>query len=196
MSNKKIGNTALVRLARAAGVKQLGNLKLHNDEINYTIEAIIKDILIKTMYVARFSDRQTIQLKDVRFVLEEVFNMKMTVGSKVYKLCKDMTRTTKKPQKKGEKAKKVISFSDTLSECFLISPGTFDSFVRAVATDSDVDFIINEVRFSKDALTLMHFFVESEIVSYFKKARFTIMNNGRKTLLAKDLMLIKTLKTL
>jgi histone H3/H4 len=185
---KQIGETSITRLARAGGVKRIANIKVHKAEVNITLQYLIQDIIIKASYVAKFAGRVTIQLSDVRFVLDNILDTNMTIGDKAYKLCKSMPpKTTKNKQKRGEKAKKEIDFLETQSECFLIPGGTFDTIIREMSKDANID----EFRFSRDAMTLIHFFVESKLVSYFNTGRMMAMNNKRKTLYAKDIMLAK-----
>lgn len=190
---KEIGVTSVTRLARAGGVKQIANVSIHKAEVNITLQYLLQDIIIKASYVAKFAGRRTIQISDVRFIIDTIYDTKMNIGDKAYKLCKSMPpKTTQKKEKRGDRAKKEVYFLEQQSECFLIPAGTFDTIAREAAEEAGRDRKTDEVRFSKDAMALMHFFVESKLVSYFRNGGMMAMNNKRKTVFAKDIMLAKT----
>ena len=195
-SIKGVTKPAIKRLAHVAGVKQLSGLMYEETRgilVNY-LKTLIRDALTYMEHCRR----RTLSVKDV----EMAINRKQTnkgifygkLKSKPCKIRKSPRKTKKKSRKAhrflpGTVALRNIRYYQKQGKCFHIAILPFSRLVREISSDYKTD-----VRFSKDALTLIQYAAEAYLVDLFEDANLTAIHRKRIGIEPKDIQLARRIR--
>jgi len=184
-----ITKPAMRRLAHVGGVKTMSGIIY--EDIRGILKIYLEKQVYNSMVYTEFCKRKTVSVKDVEHALNR-HGTQILTGKLSAKACKVPKRAVNKKNKNkpGTVALRNIRFYQKQSNCLHIPAAVFKRLVKAIAHYG----YIKDTRFSKEALTLLQYNLESYLTSLFEDANLHAIHAGRTTLQNKDLSLARRIR--
>ena len=190
-----ITKPAITRLARKGGVKRLSGMVY--EEIRGVLKVHLENLVRDCATSMEYARRNTLQLKDVMFGLEQTG---LAYGGITKKSCKGHGTAKKSAPKAGRKAHKFRSGTVSLqqirhyqkqSACLLLPKASFSRLVREIAQDYQGE---TEIRFQKRAMLAIQVASEDYLIKLFQDANLSAIHSGRTTVSPKDVQLARRIR--
>lgn len=182
---RAVTGTAIGRLARRAGARQISSL-VPAEAFGITTR-FLENVVSAAKLLVDHANRKTVGAEDVKQALEIRGYKKMysTGAEKTMTRCKPYQGSTRGTRE--ERAARRIRFEQKQAECYTIPRAAFQRTLRGVSDR------IGQLRWTTDAAALLHVAVENHLVDMLDKAVMLAAHAGRATVMPRDLQLVRVI---
>lgn len=197
---QRLTKSAIMRLARRAGVKRVSGLIYEETRgvLRVYLEKILKDGVTYTDY----AKRRTVQEKDIREALklngrpiahtDTLKPAHSTCHNYATKITKSRGKSaieegrSSRHSRPGTRALREIRHYQKQSSCFAFSKAGFADLVREISADYKT-----RLHFSKNAFSILQLAAESYLVKLFENSLLCALQAHRQTVMPKDIQLAR-----
>lgn len=181
-----ITKPVIARLAHRAGIKRINSYVY--EETRGVILLTMRDILKNVVAFAKHENVKTLKVQNLLDALA-LKGVHIAVGTtkdgKNYVRCKPLEKENRSSNKE-EFIFDEIKHQQKNSNCLLIARLNFSRLTREVIQD-----FIEDVRVSKQFLTLLQVCIEHQITTILQMANLTAIHAGRHAVYPKDIQLVR-----
>ena len=169
------------RLAKVAGIKNIGEDSLQQVAKYYV--QVLKDILKIVTTLVEYEHKKTVTEEHIIQALQ-LSNIKYySTGESSCKPCKKYSRG-----KRSSSLTEIKFYQKNYQECCHIPSSVFNRTVRTVIQEYK-----NSLRFTSEAITSLHYAIESILIQFLQKTNLVAIHASRETVKEKDIELVKEL---